>query len=418
MNSDRYNSRLFQLANPKLTVKNKLMIKPTAQQQPMAKRMDDIQPFYVMDVLARARQMEAAGQSIVHLEIGEPDFATPQPIIDAGQLALQRQLTHYTPALGLVELRKAIADYYQSRFGVHVPWERIIVTPGASGALQLALGVLVDPGQQVLMADPGYPCNRHFVRLFEGSSLSVPVNSDTGYQLTAKHISQYWNEHTIAAMLASPSNPTGTLVSKQEMRAISEQVTQRQGRLLVDEIYQGLVYDADEYTTLELTDQAFVINSFSKYFGMTGWRLGWLVVPDGYVDAVDKLAQNIFLAAPTLSQHAALAAFSTETQAILQQRRDEFRIRRDYLLPALRNLGFDIPLTPQGAFYIYANCSRFTDDSYVFVQNILRDAGVAITPGIDFGAHSAKHHVRFAYTRSVDVLEQAVQRLSVFLKNA
>ena len=384
----------------------------------MAKRMADIQPFYVMDILARARQMESAGQSIVHLEIGEPDFATPQPVIDAGHSALQRQLTHYTPALGLPELRKAIANYYQTKFGVRVPWERIVVTPGASGALQLALGVLVDPGQQVLMADPGYPCNRHFVRLFEGRSLNVPVNSDTGYQLTAQHIGQYWNDNTMAAMLASPSNPTGTLVSKNEMRAIAEQVEQRAGRLLVDEIYQGLVYDTDEYTTLELTDQAFVINSFSKYFGMTGWRLGWLVVPDGYVDAVDKLAQNIFLAAPTISQYAALAAFSAETQAILQQRRDEFRVRRDYLLPALRHLGFKIPLVPEGAFYIYADCSQFTDDSYLFVQDILRDAGVAITPGIDFGTHRAEQHVRFAYTRSVDVLEQAVQRLSVFLKNS
>jgi aspartate/methionine/tyrosine aminotransferase len=384
----------------------------------MAKRMADIQPFYVMDILARARQMESAGQSIVHLEIGEPDFATPQPVITAGQLALQHQLTHYTPALGLPELRRSIANYYQTKFGVSVPWERIVITPGASGALQLALGVLVDPGQQVLMADPGYPCNRHFVRLFEGRSLNVPVNSDTGYQLTAQHIGQYWNDNTIAAMLASPSNPTGTLVSKNEMRAIAKQVEQRAGRLLVDEIYQGLVYDTDEYTTLALTDQAFVINSFSKYFGMTGWRLGWLVVPDGYIDAVDKLAQNIFLAAPTISQYAALAAFSAETQAILQQRRDEFRVRRDYLLPALRHLGFNIPLTPQGAFYIYADCSQFTDDSYLFVQTILRDAGVAITPGIDFGSHKAEQHVRFAYTRSVEVLEQAVQRLSVFLKNS
>ena len=383
----------------------------------MAKRMVDIQPFYVMDILARARQMEAAGQSVVHLEIGEPDFATPQPVIAAGQRALQQQLTHYTPALGLPELRKAIANYYQTKFNASVPWERIIITPGASGALQLALGVLVDPGQQVLMADPGYPCNRHFVRLFEGRSLSVPVNSDSAYQLTARHIEQYWNENTIAAMLASPSNPTGTLVSKNEMSAIAAKVAQRQGSLLVDEIYQGLVYDSDEYTTLSLTDQAFVVNSFSKYFGMTGWRLGWLVVPDDYVDAVDKLAQNIFLAAPTLSQYAALEAFSAPTQVILQQRRDEFRKRRDYLLPALRDLGFSIPLTPQGAFYIYADCSRFTEDSHQFVQDILRDAGVAITPGLDFGEHRAKQHVRFAYTRSVDVLEQAVQRLSVFLKN-
>lgn len=384
----------------------------------MAKRMEDIQPFYVMDLLARARQMEAAGQSIVHLEIGEPDFATPQPVLDAGLSALQHQLMHYTPALGLIELRQSIADYYQSRFGVHVPYERIIVTPGASGALQLALAVLVDPGKQVLMADPGYPCNRHFVRLFEGVHSSVPVDSDTGYQLTARHIAQHWNENTIAAMLASPSNPTGTLVNKNEMAAIAQQVVQRHGSLLVDEIYQGLVYDAVEYTALELTDQAFVINSFSKYFGMTGWRLGWLVVPDGYVDAVDKLAQNIFLAASTVSQHAALAAFTPETQAILRQRRDEFQVRRDYLLPALRNLGFNIPLTPQGAFYIYADCSRFTDDSYLFVQRILCEAGLAVTPGIDFGRHRAMQHVRFAYTRPVEVLEQAVQRLSEFLKNA
>ena len=391
------------------------MIKPVKSITPIAKRMADIQPFHVMDVLARARQMEAAGQSIVHLEIGEPDFATPQPIIDAGQLALQRKQTHYTPALGLPELRQAIAEYYRTRFNVVVPWQRIVITPGASGALQLALGVLIDPGQQVLMADPGYPCNRHFVRLFEGSALSVAVDSATGYQLTASHITQYWNENTVAAMLASPSNPTGTLVDKTEMRAIVEQVKQRKGRLLVDEIYQGLVYDSEDYTTLEITDQAFVINSFSKYFGMTGWRLGWLVVPDGYVDVVDRLAQNIFLAAPTLSQYAALAAFSAESQTILLQRREEFRVRRDYLLPALRHLGFKIPLMPQGAFYIYADCSQFTDDSYLFVQNILRDAGVALTPGIDFGQHRAAQHVRFAYTRSVDVLEQAVQRLSGFL---
>ena len=384
---------------------------------PMAHRMADIQPFHVMDLLARARKMEAAGKSIVHLEIGEPDFVTPQPIIDAGQLALQNQKTHYTPALGLPELRQAIAQYYQRRFNIDVPWQRIVITPGASGALQLALGVLVNPGQQVLMADPGYPCNRHFVRLFEGSALSVAVDAGTAYQLTAQHISQHWNENTIAAMLASPSNPTGTVVEKTEMRAIAQQVKQRGGRLLVDEIYQGLVYDGEDYTVLEFTDQAFVINSFSKYFGMTGWRLGWLVVPEGYVDAVDRLAQNIFLAAPTLSQYAALAAFSDATQLILQQRRDEFRVRRDYLLPALRDLGFKIPLTPQGAFYIYADCSQFTDDSYQFVDQLLHDAGVAITPGIDFGEHRAAQHVRFAYTRSVDVLAQAVQRLSKVLQN-
>ena len=381
----------------------------------LAKRMRDIQPFYVMDLLARARQLEAEGRSIVHLEIGEPDFATPQPIIDAGIKALQDQRTHYTPAVGLAELRHRIADYYRSRFRVDVSPQRIIVTPGASGALQLTLSVLVNPGEQVMMADPGYPCNRHFVRLLEGRSLAVDVDAESGYQMTPDALERHWTDQVVAALLASPANPTGTLISRPDMQHMVDQVAARNGRLIVDEIYQGLVYDAEEYSTLQLTDQAFVINSFSKYFGMTGWRLGWVVVPEDYVQAVDRLAQNIFLAAPTVSQYAALAAFSEASLHILEQRRQAFRERRDYLLPALRDLGFDIPVDPQGAFYIYANCSRFTDDAYEFVYDLLDRAGVAVTPGIDFGAYRAAEHVRFAYTRSIDVLQQGVERLQAFL---
>ena len=381
----------------------------------LAQRMSDIQPFYVMDLLARARQLEAEGRSIVHLEIGEPDFVTAEPMVSAGIQALQQGLTHYTPATGLPALRQAIADYYRRRFDVEVSPRRIIITPGASGALHLALAVLVDPQREVLMADPGYPCNRHFVRLLEGRAQAANVDSSTAYQLNAALLKEHWNSATVAALLATPSNPTGTLVSRDAMAEMAQIAAERNGRLIVDEIYQGLVYDSDEYTALALSDQLFVVNSFSKYFGMTGWRLGWLVVPEDYVDAVDRLAQNIFLAAPTVAQHAALAAFEPDTLALLDERRDQFRQRRDFLLPALRELGFDIPLDPQGAFYIYADCSAFTDDSFGFVHELLEKAGVAITPGVDFGAHRARRHVRFAYTRSIDVLEQGVQRLADFL---
>ena len=383
----------------------------------IAERMSDIQPFHVMDLLARARQMESEGRSIVHLEIGEPDFPTALPIIEAGRRALEDQQTHYTPATGLPELKEKIAEYYKQRFRIEVPARRIIITPGASGALHLALGVLINPGDQVLMADPGYPCNRHFVRLLEGEARTIPVDSDTGYQLNTSLIEANWTPKTVAALLASPSNPTGTRIEKNAMQDIVQLHRQLGGRLIVDEIYQGLVYGVEDFSALEFSDQDFVINSFSKYFGMTGWRLGWMVVPDEYVEPVDRLAQNIFLAPPTVSQHAALEAFTEETQTICRQRRDEFEKRRDYLLPALRELGFEIPVNPQGAFYIYANCSKFTDDSFDFVHRLLDQAGVAVTPGIDFGSHRANQHVRFAYTRPVEVLEEGVKRIAEFVNH-
>jgi len=388
---------------------------------PLARRMADIEPFYVMDLLARARAMEAEGRSIIHMEVGEPDFISPQAVIDAGVQALQQGKTHYTPALGLTALREAIADYYQHRYGVTVAAERIIITPGASGALQLALGVLINPGDQVLMADPGYPCNRHFVRLFEGQAVSIPVDADSAYQLNAGLIEQHWQATTIAAMLASPSNPTGTVIDQAELSAVLSVVAARGGCTLVDEIYHGLIYNvggnaAGVTTALALSEDVFVINSLSKYFGMTGWRLGWLVAPKAYVDSIDRLAQNIFLAPSTPAQYAALAAFEPVTLAELDRRRDEFQERRDFLLPALRKLGFDIPLTPQGAFYLYAGCSRFTDDSYAFALDILEQVGVALTPGRDFGDYQAGQHVRFAYTTSIDSLKQGVERLGQYLR--
>jgi len=383
----------------------------------LADRMNDIRPFYVMDLLARAKQLEASGRSIIHLEVGEPDFATPETITRAAQTALNTQLMHYTPAVGLLELRQMIADYYQLRFNTRVPVERIVITPGASGALQLALSVLINPGDEVLMTDPGYPCNRHFVRLLEGKATSIPVTSETGYQLTADLIDRHSTPKTVAALIASPSNPTGTIVNQQQMKSIIDTVEQQNACLLIDEIYQGLTYETENYTALSLTDQAFVINSFSKFFGMTGWRLGWMVVPEAFIGAVDRREQNIFLPPSTLSQYAALQAFNQPTMQILEQRRQAFRQRRDYLLPALKSLGFEIPVDPEGAFYIYANCARFTDDSFAFVYQLLDEIGVAITPGIDFGEFNARQHVRFAYTRPIPVLEEAVSRLKEYLKN-
>ncbi len=381
-----------------------------------AARMEDIAPFYVMDLLARAKAMEAEGRRIIHMEVGEPDFTTPQPIVEAGKRALDRGFTHYTAAAGLPELRLAIARFYAEQYALNLSPDRIVLTPGASGALQLVMGTLVDPGDEVILADPGYPCNRHFVRLAEGRAVNVAVGPGTDYQLDHHLVRQFGSAHTRAVMVASPSNPTGTVVGIDEMRSIHRVTTDLDAHLIVDEIYHGLVYGRDAESALSLSDDIFVINSFSKYFGMTGWRLGWLVAPEDFVRDIDKLAQNIFLAAPTLAQHAALAAFEPETVDILETRRREFQARRDFLLPALRDIGFDIPVEPEGAFYLYAGCNHFTDDSFAFALDLLDKAGVAVTPGKDFGNHAPERHVRFAYTTAMDKLEDGVERIRQFLR--
>ncbi|MBM3340678.1 MAG: pyridoxal phosphate-dependent aminotransferase [Betaproteobacteria bacterium] len=381
----------------------------------LAQRARDIEPFHVMVLLARAKALEAAGRDIVHLEIGEPDFATPQPVCDAGAKALARGAVFYTAALGLPQLRAAIAAFYQTRYGVTVDPARVVVTTGSSGALLLAIAALVNAGDQVLMADPGYPANRHFVRLLEGEAVGIPVGPDSHYQLTPELVEHHWGSRTKAVLVATPSNPTGTLIAHAQLQAMAAFTKARGGALIVDEIYHGLVYDGDTHTAANAGDNVFVINSFSKYFNMTGWRLGWMIAPEAYVPQLDKLAQNIFLSPPTVSQLAALAAFEPETLAICERRREAFRSRRDYLVPALRELGFGIPQMPQGAFYVYADCSRLTDDSYAFALDVLERAGVAITPGVDFGAHLAREHVRFAYTRPVARLQEGVNRLANYL---
>ncbi len=381
----------------------------------LAKRTADITPFYVMELLRRAKQLETQGRDIIHMEIGEPDFATPKTIVDAGIKQLQTGDIKYTPAAGLPELREKIADFYQTRYAVKTDKERIFVTPGASGAFLLALGVSLNPGDEILMADPCYPCNSNFVSLFEGKATTLPVDATTGYQLTAELIKQHWNQTTKGVLIASPSNPTGTLIEPDVFKQCIQTVNDRGGCFYSDEIYHGLVYGKHAPTALEYTSNTFVINSFSKYFGMTGWRIGWLIVPDEFVEATEKLAQNIFIATPTLSQHAALAAFDDETLEELEARRAEFFDRRDYLYGALVKLGFEIPVKPDGAFYIYANCAKFTDDSYQFALDLLEVEGVAITPGLDFGSYQAHQHLRFAYTTTIERMAVAMQRLERFI---
>ncbi|MGI9302243.1 MAG: pyridoxal phosphate-dependent aminotransferase [Gammaproteobacteria bacterium] len=378
----------------------------------LAQRMDAIEPFHVMELLARARALEAQGHDVVHMEIGEPDFATAAPIVEAGRLALRDGRTKYTTAAGLPELREAIARYYADHYRVDVPVERILITPGASGALQLALGVVVNPGDEILMADPGYPCNRHMIRMFGGEAALVPVGANTAYQLTPDLAREQWSERTIGIMAASPSNPTGTVIPESGLRGLAELCRERGGVFIVDEIYHGLTYREPLTSATAIGEDIFVINSFSKYFGMTGWRLGWLIAPEPYVRALDKLAQNIFLAASTPAQYAALAAFEPGTLEILEDRRAVFGERRDFLLPALREIGFDVPVEPDGAFYIYAGSARFDDDSLAFATRVLDQAHVALTPGIDFGDHRAAQHVRLAYTNSLDKLRRGVDRIA------
>ncbi|MER2020707.1 MAG: pyridoxal phosphate-dependent aminotransferase [Stenotrophomonas sp.] len=377
-----------------------------------SRRSHDIEPFHVMSLLARAQALEQAGHDVIHLEIGEPDFTTAAPIVRAGQAALAAGHTRYTAARGLPALREAIAGFYQDRYQVQIDPERILVTPGGSGALLLASSLLVDPGKHWLLADPGYPCNRHFLRLVEGAAQLVPVGPETAYQLTPDLVARQWNADSVGALVASPANPTGTVLSAAQLAALSQSLKARGGHLVVDEIYHGLTYGMDAASVLEVDDEAFVLNSFSKYYGMTGWRLGWLVAPPQAVRELEKLAQNLYISASSIAQHAALACFEPESIAIFEQRRAAFRERRDYLLPALRALGFRIEVEPEGAFYLYADVSAFTDDAQAFCAHFLETEHVAFTPGLDFGHHRANEHVRLAYTQDVPRLEDAVRRIA------
>ncbi|CAG4890109.1 pyridoxal phosphate-dependent aminotransferase [Paraburkholderia saeva] len=381
----------------------------------LAARVDAIQPFYVMELAKEAALLERQGRDIIHMGIGEPDFTAPEPVIEAATRALRRGVTQYTNALGLPALREAIAAHYQRMYGITVDPARIVVTAGASAALLLACAALVDRDDEVLMPDPSYPCNRHFVAAAEGKAVLVPSGPAERFQLTAADVERLWNDRTRGVLLASPSNPTGTSIEPAELERIVKTVRARGGFTIVDEIYQGLSYDAPPVSALSFGDDVITVNSFSKYFNMTGWRLGWLVVPPAMVGAFEKLAQNLFICASALAQHAALACFEPDTISIYEGRRLEFKRRRDFIAPALESLGFSVPVMPDGAFYVYADCTHVAHpaagDSAALTRAMLHDAGVVLVPGMDFGSHAPHTYIRLSYATAYAKLEEAVERL-------
>ena len=381
-----------------------------------APRLASIAPFHVVELLTRARQLEEAGQNIIHMEVGEPDFPTPAPIADAAISAIRSGKTFYTSALGLPELRQAISDFYRTRYQLEIPAARIAVTNGASGALNLAFACLSAPGSHWLLTDPGYPCNRHILRAYEGIPIPIPVGPASNFQPTAEQVRACWTPETAGLLLASPANPTGTLLQASEIQAIATACRENGGEFLVDEIYQGLTYDEEACCAASAGDDIWIINSFSKYFQMTGWRLGWMVIPAPYVRDIEKLAQNFVLCASAPAQYAALAAFTPECIEILEARREEFRRRRDFLAPALEEIGFRVTAHPQGAFYLYCDCSELCADSFTLAQDLLETTGIAATPGIDFGDNAPEKHIRFAYTTDLPRLAEAVERLRQYFR--
>ena len=379
-----------------------------------ARRAAEIEPFQVMDVLARAQALEAAGRRVLHMEIGEPDFTAAPQVVEAAVKALRDGRTAYTATLGLPALREAIAGFYALRFGHAPDAARVVVTTGASGGLLLALAAYVDPGDEFLVPDPGYPGYRHFVRAFEGVARALPVSASSAYQPTLDMVRAAWGPRTKGLVLGTPSNPTGTLVPRAELERIAAFIAERGGVLIADEIYQGLVYGEPPASALGLPGEVVLVNSFSKYFCMTGWRLGWLVLPAARVRDVEKLSQHFTICAPSAAQHAALAAFEPATLEVLEERRREFERRRDFLVPALQRAGLEVPAHPSGAFYVYTDCAALGGDAKRFAMDMLEQAGVAATPGLDFGANGTQHCLRFAYTRSLAELEEAAARIARF----
>ena len=391
----------------------------------ISQRAQRIEPFYVMEMAksAAAIARDAAGtdRPMIYLNIGEPDFTAPPLVREAAERAIRDGRTQYTQATGLPALRERISDWYDQRFGVQVPARRIVVTAGASAALQLACLALIDAGDEVLMPDPSYPCNRQFVSAAEGRAVLVPSTAAERFQLSADKVAEAWGAHTRGVLLASPSNPTGTSIHPDELRRIHAAVTERGGITLVDEIYLGLSYEETySHSALGLSDQIISINSFSKYFNMTGWRLGWMVVPDALVPVVERLAQNLFICASTISQHAALACFEAESIAEYERRRAEFKARRDYFIPALNELGLSVPVEPDGAFYAWADCSQVCSklgikDSWDFAFEVMQRAHVAITPGRDFGTAQTAQFVRFSTASSMAQLQESIARLKTMI---
>ena len=382
-----------------------------------AERVRKIEPFRVMDIVARAAALEADGHDVVHMEVGEPDFPTPGAIVKAGQKALTAGKTKYTTAQGLPELRECISQQYMDWYGISIDPSRIFVTTGGSAALLLVTAMLLNVDEGFLMTDPGYPCNRHFLHAFEAEPQLVPVTADDHFQLTPALIERHWKDNTRGALIASPANPTGAVIARKDLEQIANAIKERNGYLVVDEIYHGLVYgDVAQDSVLSIDPSAFVVNSFSKYFGMTGWRLGWMVVPPDAVKIAEKLSQNLFICPSSVAQHAALGAFGIDAKNEMERNKAEFKKRRDFLVPALRKLGFGVPLMPEGAFYVYAKLPAGLGSSEAFAQSLLEQHHVAITPGTDFGTYLAEDYARFSYSQDLETLKKGVERITLALE--
>ncbi|TDO95481.1 aminotransferase class I/II-fold pyridoxal phosphate-dependent enzyme [Marinomonas balearica] len=381
----------------------------------LASRVEQISPFHVMAVLERAKYLQSKGFDVIHLEVGEPDFIAPRNVSEAGCKTILEGRTGYTAANGLPELKKAISQHYFDRYETVVEEDRIIVTPGASGALLLMASLMVESGDNVLMPDPCYPCNRHFLLQCGAQAKLVETNAVQNFSIDLSSLDEYWDGNTSGMWLASPSNPTGAVLSRDYIESAWKEVAARRGHLLVDEIYQGLVYDGEDFTALSIDRDIFVINSFSKFFAMTGWRLGWIVVPDWAIEGATKLAQNLFISAPSVSQYAAIKAFDKESLKECEARKEEFSERRNTLLEGLREIGLPVVAPAQGAFYVYVDVSGVTDDAMAWCLALLEEKNVALTPGADFGVKDAHKYVRFAYTCDQERLQEALSRIKLFI---
>lgn len=381
-----------------------------------ALRTQDILPFHAVELFKNAQDLIEAGHDIISLGIGEPDFTAPKPVVKALKAAADQGLTQYTPPAGISALREALSTYYAHSFSAQVDPDRIIITAGASGALNLVCLSVINPGDEILMPDPSYPANQNFVVAAGGIPKLIPTEAHNRFHLTAQDIDAHWGPNTRGVLIASPSNPTGATISTENLRALIDAVRARSGFIIMDEIYLGLYYESAPQSALCLDDDIIIINSFSKYFHMTGWRLGWAILPQWLAPSTEKVTASLSICAPTLAQHAALACFDEESLEIYEQRRLAFKQRRDFLVPALETLGFHIPVHPDGAFYIYADISKFSDDSFEFSAKLLNQAHVAAVPGIDFGPHFARRMLRFSYATPTEQLEQAISRMQTFLQ--
>jgi len=380
----------------------------------LAKRTEQVMPFYAVELFKQASALNAQGRDIISLGIGEPDFTAPAQVVETLERAARAGLSGYTPPAGISPLRAAIADYY-GQFGARVEPGRVIVTSGASGALLLASMALINPGDEVLMPDPSYPANQNFITGAGGVPRLIPSTPEQRFQLSAADIRAHWTPATRGVLIASPSNPTGTSIARADLQALVAEVKQRDGFIIMDEIYLGLYYGDAPQSALTLDDSIVIINSFSKYFHMTGWRLGWLIVPPHLVEPIEKLAASLAICAPSLAQHSALTCFEPEVMRIYENRRLSFKQRLDYLLPQFQRLGLHVPVAPDGAFYIYADIRAHSQDSDDFSHRLLYEAGVAAVPGRDFGPAHARHTMRFSYATGLDRLEEAVGRMERFL---